>query len=138
MVIEIDGRDYSPLYAGWVGDNYAQAIGGEVDRLTQFNLGVTAKTARGKVAVRVKYGNEKSDPVTIEFLEPQQIIPKINLISNAVDGGVDVHTRAKRPSFESSLTASTKPPLPIMSASMSINTFSNLHRSNSFQLTVFT
>ncbi len=98
-IIEINGQDYLPLYAGWVGDNYAEAIGGEVDRLTQLNMGVTKKMPRGKASVRVKFGDEKSDPVTIEFLEPEPAIPKINLVSNAVDGGVDVHARGEKAVF---------------------------------------
>src|SRR5262249_51839195 len=81
------------------GDNFAEAIGGEVDQLTQVNLGVTTKIPRGKVGARVKSGGGTSDPVTIEFLEPRPIIPKINLISNSVDGGIDVHARGDKAVF---------------------------------------
>ena len=92
VIVEINGQNYLPLYVGSVGDNFAAAVKTEVDRLTQINLGVTTKAPRGLVSVRVKTaGAGESDPITIEFLEPQPIIPKIYLISNTVDGGVDVH-----------------------------------------------
>lgn len=99
VIVEINGRDYLPLYTGWVGDNYAEAIGGDVDRLVQVNLGVTTRVQPGKADVRLKTGGHKSDPVTIEFLKPEPIIPKIILISNSVDGGVDVHARGEKSVF---------------------------------------
>jgi ubiquinone/menaquinone biosynthesis C-methylase UbiE len=99
VIVEINGRDYLPLYAGWVGDNYAEAIGGDVDRLVQVNLGVTTRVQPGKADVRLKTGGHKSDLVTIEFLKPEPIIPKIILISNSVDGGVDVHARGEKSVF---------------------------------------
>jgi ubiquinone/menaquinone biosynthesis C-methylase UbiE len=99
IVVEINGQGYAPLYAGWVGENFAAAVGGAASRLTQINLGVTPKMACGMASVRVKSGGEVSDPVTMEFLAPQPIIPRINLISNAVDGGVDVHARGEKAIF---------------------------------------
>jgi SAM-dependent methyltransferase len=99
VIVEINGQDYLPLYTGWVGDNYAEAIGGEVDHLVQINLGVTTKVQPGKADARLKVGGERTDPVTIEFLKPEPIIPKIILISNSVDGGVDVHARGEKSIF---------------------------------------
>jgi SAM-dependent methyltransferase len=100
VIVEINGQDYLPLYVGAVGGNFAEAMKTAVDRLTQINLGVTTKMPRGLVCLRVKTeGGEKSDPVTIEFLEPEPVIPKINLISNAVDGGVDVQARGDKSVF---------------------------------------
>ncbi len=100
VIVEINGNDYLPMYVGSVGDNFAAAMRTEAERLTQINLGVTAKMARGTANVLVKEsGGSKSAPVAIEFLEPQPIIPKIILISNAVDGGLDVHARGEKSVF---------------------------------------
>jgi ubiquinone/menaquinone biosynthesis C-methylase UbiE len=97
--IEINGQDYLPIYVGSVGDNFAEAVQTGAGTLTQINIAVTTRMPRGVVNVRVKTGGKKSDPVAIEFLEPQTIIPKIILISNAVDGGVDVHARGDKAVF---------------------------------------
>ncbi len=99
VIVEINGQDYLPLYVGSVGDNFAEAMQPDRDQLTQINIGITAKMARGMAAVRVKFGGEESDPALVEFLEPRPIIPKINLISNAVDGGLDVHARGDKAVF---------------------------------------
>lgn len=99
VIVEINGRDYLPMYTGWDGANDIEAQGTGDGRLVQINLGITTKMPRGKASVRVKTGGEISDPVTIEILEPQPIIPKIVLVSNAVDGGVDVHARGDKSLF---------------------------------------
>ncbi len=99
VIVEIDGRDYLPMYAGWDGANLIEARRNDDARLVQINLGITAEMPRGNVSVRVKTGGETSDPVAIEILEPQPVIPKIVLISNAVDGGVDVHARGDKSVF---------------------------------------
>jgi ubiquinone/menaquinone biosynthesis C-methylase UbiE len=99
VVVEINGREFLPLYAGWVGDEFAEAAGETAGRLTQFSLGVTTQMPRGRAAVRISRRGETSDPVMIDFLDPQPIIPRINLISNAVDGGVDVHARGEKALF---------------------------------------
>jgi hypothetical protein len=40
-----------------------------------------------------------SEPISLEFLEPQPIVPKINLVSNSVDGGIDIHARGEKSVF---------------------------------------
>ncbi len=99
VIVEINGRDYLPMYAGWVGDNFAEAIGGDVDQMVQVNLGVKPGMPCGRCSALVKSDGLRSDPAPIEFLEPQPVIPKINLISNAVDGGVDVSARGEKAVF---------------------------------------
>jgi 2-polyprenyl-3-methyl-5-hydroxy-6-metoxy-1,4-benzoquinol methylase len=99
VAVEINGQEYLPLYAGWVGEEFAEAVGDSATSLTQISLGVTPKMPRGRVSVRIKTGAETSDPVMIDFLAPQPIIPRINLISNAVDGGVDVHAQGEKALF---------------------------------------
>lgn len=99
VIVEINGQDYLPMYTGWDGANIIEAQRNNDDRLVQINLGITTKMPRGNVSVRVKAGGETSDPVTVEILEPQPVIPKIVLISNAVDGGVDVYARGDKSVF---------------------------------------
>src|SRR5262245_27196148 len=99
VVVEINGQDYSPHYTGLLDENYAEAVGGAVDRLVQINLGIKAKAPHGIVSARVKTVDGKSDAVSIEFLKPQPVIPKITLVSNCIDGGVDVHARGDKAVF---------------------------------------
>ncbi len=98
-VVEINGADYAPIYVGGVDDSFAKAIGDDVDQMTQINLRVTTEMPRGKAGVSVKSGGVESEGVTIEFLEPQPVVPSIKLISNSVDGGIDVHARGERAVF---------------------------------------
>ncbi|MGH9833438.1 MAG: class I SAM-dependent methyltransferase [Blastocatellia bacterium] len=99
VMVEINGQDYLPMYTGWDGANLIEARRDDDNRLVQINLGITTEMPRGNVSVRVKTGGEISNPVTIEILDPQPVIPKIVLISNAVDGGVDVHVRGDKSVF---------------------------------------
>jgi SAM-dependent methyltransferase len=100
VIVEIGGRDHLPLYTGSVGENFAAAFASNVNHLTQINLGITTKTAPGVAEIRLKTeSGAASDPVQVEFLAPQPVIPRINLISNAVDGGVDIHSRGGKSVF---------------------------------------
>jgi 2-polyprenyl-3-methyl-5-hydroxy-6-metoxy-1,4-benzoquinol methylase len=99
LAVEITGREYMPMYAGEVGKTFADAVGGAAQGLTQINVGVTPEVPGGKSSARVRSGQEFSAPVPIEFLPPQPIAPRINLISNAVDGGVDVHATGEKAVF---------------------------------------
>ncbi len=99
VMVEINGQDYLPMYTGWDGANTIEARRDDDDRPVQINLGITTEMPRGNVSVRVKTGGERSDPVTIEILEPEPVTPKIVLISNAVDGGLDVHARGDKSVF---------------------------------------
>ncbi len=100
LSVEINEQDYLPMYVGPLATNFIEALKGKVEQLTQINLNVTTKMPRGLVNVRAKtLAGEQSELVTIEFLEPKPIIPKIILISNAVDGGLDVHARGDKAVF---------------------------------------
>jgi len=100
VMLEINGRDYPPIYVGCFGGHKGGVIGGDVDRLIQINLGITASMARGKAGVLVKcLSGEKSGPVTVDFMDPQPTMPKITAISNEIDSGADIHARGDKSVF---------------------------------------
>jgi ubiquinone/menaquinone biosynthesis C-methylase UbiE len=100
VIVEIDGQDYWPIYVGPVIDKFAEAHSDSAAQLTQINLSVNPQMPRGQVGVCVKMlVGEKSEPVTLELLEPEPIIPQIILINNAVDGGLDVQVRGEKAVF---------------------------------------
>ncbi len=104
MTVELGGHPALPCYVGAVGEEFAAALGDPgdqpLDRLVQVNLGVPNGAPWGRIEVRIRLINgETSEPVVIEMLEPLPVAPKINLISNAVDGGVDVHARGDKSRF---------------------------------------
>jgi SAM-dependent methyltransferase len=103
LVVEINGRDFLPCYAGWVGDNFAEALragGATFEHLTQLNIGVQDRGESGTARVRIKHAEgEWSEPISLELLPLQPIAPKINLVSNSVDGGVDLHARGEKSVF---------------------------------------
>lgn len=97
LIVEINGQDYWPFYVGPVSDKFAEALGDKAEQLTQINLSLNPQLPRGRVRVCVKtLAGEQAEPVAIEFLEPEPIIPKILLINNAVDGGLDIHARGAK------------------------------------------
>jgi SAM-dependent methyltransferase len=94
LVIEINEREFLPHYVG----ELKAAV--DDDRLTQVSLFTSAKTPRGLAEVRVKDSRgQVSNPVAIEFLEPQTTPPKIHMVNNAVDGGVDIHASGDKSVF---------------------------------------
>ena len=68
--------------------------------LTEIKLFTSTRMPRGLQNLRVKNSRGQfTNPVTIEFLAPQAIIPKIHMINNAVDGGVDIYAGGDKSVF---------------------------------------
>lgn len=101
VFVEFDGRDFLPCYVGWVGENFASALNrDDLDRLTQVNIGIPKSFSIGETAVRIGLlDGERSDPFRLTLIEPPPIAPRINLINNAVDGGIDVHATGPKSVF---------------------------------------
>ena len=101
LTVEINGRKALPTYVGAVGENFATALqvesGTPPDHLTQINLRIPSGEPGGKANVRVRLSSdEASPPVMIDLLEPQPVVPKINLVRNEGDGGVDIYARGPK------------------------------------------
>lgn len=101
VFVEFDGRDFLPCYVGWVGENFASALNrNDLDRLTQVNIGIPKSFSIGETAVRIGLlDGERSDPFRLTLIEPPPVAPRINLINNAVDGGIDVHATGPKSVF---------------------------------------
>src|SRR5262249_27795557 len=114
VTVEIDGNVFLPHYVGPVSDlmwNRLQSVPPSAPpkseqtevcstKLTEIKLFTSARMPRGFVNVRVKNsGGQFTNSVTIEFLEPQTIIPKIHMVNNAVDGGVDIYREGDKSIF---------------------------------------
>lgn len=101
VIVEIDGKKHLPCYVGWVGDNFANAVGRvDIDRLTQINIGIPRESACGQSMVRVGLlDGEFSEPFTLDLIAPPPVAPRINLINNAVDGGIDIYSSGEKSVF---------------------------------------
>jgi len=99
--VEIDGREAWPIYVGSVGEDVVAAAGiddrASLERLTQINLGIPGGMPSGRASVRVRLtSGETSAPITVELLSPQPFTPRVQLVTNASDCGVDVYARGPR------------------------------------------
>jgi SAM-dependent methyltransferase len=101
VVVEINGREFFPHAV-----NSADAAGTEIAhvdgpaRLTQIEISIPGSVQSGIASVRVRhFEGRPSEAVTLELLEPQRIAPRIELITNIVDGAVDVYAKGEKSVF---------------------------------------
>jgi len=101
VIVDFDGEKHLPCYVGWVGENFAAALKrDDLDRLTQINIGIPRDLPAGLSSVRIGLlDGAFSDPFSLTLIEPPPVAPRINLINNAVDGGIDVHTTGEKSVF---------------------------------------
>ena len=101
VVVEINGREFFPHAVNRVGEappDIAQVDGPA--RLTQIEINVPGSIQSGIASMRVKHiEGRPSEAVTLELLEPQRIAPRIELITNIVDGAVDVYAQGEKSVF---------------------------------------
>jgi ubiquinone/menaquinone biosynthesis C-methylase UbiE len=82
FVVEVNEQKTLPYYVGPVSG----------DALTQVQTIVPTGVSAGIGSLRVRLrGGEPSDSVQVGFLDPAPITPRVELVTNAVDGGVDIH-----------------------------------------------
>ena len=95
--VEIAGREVWPCYVGPPGGNYAAALPGRGHELTQVNLAVPAEAPLGPAEVRLRLASDAAaEPVTVELEPAPPAPPRINLVANDLDGGVDVYARGPK------------------------------------------
>lgn len=101
ITVEIAEQAALPCYVGALGAEFAAVARDLHDtRLTQINVAIPETAPSGRVGARVKLSDgQASESIIIELLERQPLIPKIYLVSNAVDGGVDVYARGAKATF---------------------------------------
>ncbi len=93
VFVEFDGREFLPCYVGRIGENFSAALNrDDLDRLTQINIGIPRDFSPGMSSIRIGLlDGPFSEPFSLTLVEPPPVAPRINLINNAVDGGIDVH-----------------------------------------------
>lgn len=101
VVVEIKGREFLPHAVNRVGVLETDIAHIDVPpRLTRIEISIPGSVQSGIASVRVKYiEGQPSEAVTIELLEPLRIAPRIELITNIVDGAVDVYTQGEKSVF---------------------------------------
>ncbi|MDX2032472.1 MAG: class I SAM-dependent methyltransferase [Blastocatellia bacterium] len=98
VFVEIDGEPFLPHYLGPVREVFG-ARGFDADVL-QLDLFTSPRMPCGLVDVLISDARgESSNIESIELLEPQPIPPRIHMINNAVDGGIDIHAQGEKSVF---------------------------------------
>jgi SAM-dependent methyltransferase len=93
VTVELNQRSLIPAYVGLV-DGKADQTG---EGLIQINAQIPDDAPGGETSVRVRLSSAAaSDAVTINLPPPQIRIPTIHLITNVVDGGVDVSAQGPK------------------------------------------
>ena len=101
LAVEINGRGTLPYYVGplkpsWQGALAAE-FGASLGHLIQVEAAIPGGVASGVASVRVRLdGGEPSTTIEVELQEPRPVAPKVRLITNAHDGGVDIHARGPK------------------------------------------
>ena len=104
MTIELGDQDLLPCYAGWLGEEFADAMRsrgwGDTEELTQLNVGIPAGVSPGEIDVRVRYLNQPASPavrVKLEAAPPDP--PEITHVANDADGSLDLRVSGERAGF---------------------------------------
>lgn len=90
IVIELRGRELLPVYVGPAGVNpdAPESTAG----LLQINARIPHDDPGGPAQVRLRLPDGvMTNPVTVAILPPEPVPPRITLVSNAFDGGMDIH-----------------------------------------------
>jgi cyclopropane fatty-acyl-phospholipid synthase-like methyltransferase len=95
LSVEIGGEEVLPQYVGPLRKNYRDALaaqfGAALDDLTQVDQHIPTGQMSGTVQVQLRViSGQISDPIDVEFHEPEPIPPRIRSICNACDDGADV------------------------------------------------
>ncbi len=93
VTVELDQRSLIPAYVGLV-DGKADQTG---EGLIQLNAQIPDEAPGGETSLRVRLSSGvASDSVTSNLSAPQLRIPTIHLITNVMDGGVDVSAQGPK------------------------------------------
>jgi len=101
VCIDISGLEIWPHYVGPLRKAFAAyarpSTGAPGDVLTRIDLRLPVGAPTGEAEVRLRLSSgESSQPVLVEFVLPQPVIPRIGAIMNGVDLGADVRARGAK------------------------------------------
>jgi SAM-dependent methyltransferase len=104
IIVEINEEKVLPYYVGPVTDEFMEALGSHhsisFDHLTQVELGIPGSARSGMANVRIRNLNGKpSETVSIELVGPPPLIPRISLVTNEFDGGLDLYASGEKSTF---------------------------------------
>ncbi len=101
VVVEINGQDFFPYAVIRLNDEGTDmAKIDDVARLTGIEIIIPGSIQTGIARARIKHGDaQASEAISLEVLEPQRIAPRIDLITNIVDGAVDVYATGEKSVF---------------------------------------
>ncbi len=104
LTVEFGDQDLAPAYTGWLGAEFESVLrerGWTVtDSLTQINVAVPAGIPPGEIPVRVRHlNNPATAAVAVTLLEAPPAPPRITLVANDLDGGLDLASRGPKSSF---------------------------------------
>jgi SAM-dependent methyltransferase len=104
LMVRINDRVILPRYAGPVRLHLVASLQAEFGRSLDHLIYAEAEIPRGEPSgparICVQFGNEEaSAPITVELGEPQHLPPRIVLIRNGSDGGLDVYARGPKSSL---------------------------------------
>jgi ubiquinone/menaquinone biosynthesis C-methylase UbiE len=95
LSVKIGGEEVLPQYVGPLGIIYRDALaaqfGAAVEKLTQVNQHIPTGQMSGTAQVQLHViSGAVSDPIEVEFHEPEPVPPRIRSICNACDDSADV------------------------------------------------
>jgi SAM-dependent methyltransferase len=101
LSVEIGGEEVLPQYVGPLSKDCRDALeptfGAAVDKLTQVNQHIPTGQMSGKVQVQLRVINgQVSEPIDVEFHDPEPVLPRVKSICNACDDGDDIFTQGPK------------------------------------------
>ena len=95
VCVDISGLEIWPHYVGPLRNAFAAYAADEVLTRIDLRLPVGAPTGDAEVRLRLSSG-ETSQPVPVQFVNPEPVIPLIRAIMNGVDLGTDIEARGAK------------------------------------------
>lgn len=101
VCIDVWGLELLPHYVGPLRKSLAALSplpsAAAMGRLTQIDLSPPVGAPSGAAEVRVRLtSGEVSQPIRVDFVSPEPVVPRISSVMNAVDNGADVRVRGAK------------------------------------------
>ena len=104
LTVELGDHFLRPCYTGWLGAEFESVMNlrgwSTTESLTQVNVAIPWGVSPGEVPVRLRYlNNSASDPVMVTLLEAPPAPPRVTLVANDLDGGLDLANEGPKSRF---------------------------------------
>lgn len=113
LTVRIGSESILPRYVGPIGGNFHPALenhfGLDLSRFTQVEIGVPETISASCHAVSVEAANRLvSSAIEVMFSDAGAAIPRISLVSNAFDGGMDIFSSGPKSRIQILIEAARK------------------------------